>query len=179
MYELALHFNPQCAEACNNLGVIYKDRDNLDKAVECYQVPASSCAPLPACLQGPTGVVRPPCVHAFALSPRDPFLVPFHSGTLSVPPCVHALLAVPCALSSLCGWYPAPAGGAVMGRGHCASSPTSRNPSTTWASSTQCRYSSHAPALCFPSCREKSVATQHLLRPTLPSDVQRLLVLHV
>jgi lipoprotein NlpI len=38
MYELALHFNPHCAEACNNLGVIYKDRDNLDKAVECYQV---------------------------------------------------------------------------------------------------------------------------------------------
>jgi protein O-GlcNAc transferase len=38
MYELALHFNPQCAEACNNLGVIYKDRDNLDKAVECYTV---------------------------------------------------------------------------------------------------------------------------------------------
>lgn len=37
-YELALHFNPQCAEACNNLGVIYKDRDNLEKAVECYQV---------------------------------------------------------------------------------------------------------------------------------------------
>eukprot|EP00897_Mesotaenium_endlicherianum_P006101 jgi/Mesen1/5519/ME000279S04732 len=37
MYELALHFNPQCAEACNNLGVIYKDRDNLEKAVECYQ----------------------------------------------------------------------------------------------------------------------------------------------
>lgn len=37
-YELALHFNPHCAEACNNLGVIYKDRDNLDKAVECYQV---------------------------------------------------------------------------------------------------------------------------------------------
>ena len=38
MYELALHFNPHCAEACNNLGVIYKDRDNLDRAVECYQV---------------------------------------------------------------------------------------------------------------------------------------------
>lgn len=38
MYELGLHFNPLCAEACNNLGVIYKDRDNLDKAVECYQV---------------------------------------------------------------------------------------------------------------------------------------------
>jgi len=37
-YELALHFNPHCSEACNNLGVIYKDRDNLDKAVECYQV---------------------------------------------------------------------------------------------------------------------------------------------
>lgn len=37
-YELAIHFNPHCAEACNNLGVIYKDRDNLDKAVECYQV---------------------------------------------------------------------------------------------------------------------------------------------
>ncbi|KAK4582753.1 hypothetical protein RGQ29_025789 [Quercus rubra] len=34
-YELAIHFNPHCAEACNNLGVIYKDRDNLDKAVEC------------------------------------------------------------------------------------------------------------------------------------------------
>ncbi len=38
MYELALHFNPHCPEACNNLGVIYKDRDNLDRAVECYQV---------------------------------------------------------------------------------------------------------------------------------------------
>ena len=37
-YELAFHFNPHCAEACNNLRVIYKDRDNLDKAVECYQV---------------------------------------------------------------------------------------------------------------------------------------------
>jgi len=37
-YELAFHFNPHCAEACNNLGVLYKDRDNLDKAVECYQV---------------------------------------------------------------------------------------------------------------------------------------------
>ena len=37
-YELAFHFNPHCAEACNNLGVIYKDQDNLDKAVECYQV---------------------------------------------------------------------------------------------------------------------------------------------
>ncbi|KAI3734409.1 hypothetical protein L6452_13877 [Arctium lappa] len=36
-YELAFHFNPHCAEACNNLGVIYKDRDNLDKAVEGYQ----------------------------------------------------------------------------------------------------------------------------------------------
>ena len=40
-YELAFHFNPHCAEACNNLGVIYKDRDNLDKAVECYQVMAN------------------------------------------------------------------------------------------------------------------------------------------
>ncbi|CAL5390926.1 unnamed protein product [Camellia sinensis] len=33
-YEPAFHFNPHCAEACNNLGVIYKDCDNLDKAVE-------------------------------------------------------------------------------------------------------------------------------------------------
>ncbi|KAM3239823.1 hypothetical protein ACQJBY_053485 [Aegilops geniculata] len=40
-YELALHFNPRCAEACNNLGVIYKDRDNLDKAAECYQMALS------------------------------------------------------------------------------------------------------------------------------------------
>ncbi|KAL7209346.1 hypothetical protein ACSBR1_030973 [Camellia fascicularis] len=36
-YELPFHFNPHCAEACNNLGVIYKDSDNLDKAVKCYQ----------------------------------------------------------------------------------------------------------------------------------------------
>lgn len=42
-YELAIHFNPRCAEACNNLGVIYKDRDNLDKAVECYQVEFYDC----------------------------------------------------------------------------------------------------------------------------------------
>jgi Flp pilus assembly protein TadD len=40
-YELAFHFNPHCAEACNNLGVLYKDRDNLDKAVECYQMALS------------------------------------------------------------------------------------------------------------------------------------------
>jgi hypothetical protein len=38
MYDISLHFNPHCAKACNNLGVIYKDRDNLDKDVECYQV---------------------------------------------------------------------------------------------------------------------------------------------
>lgn len=37
MYELALFFNPNCAEAFNNLGVIYKDKDNLHKAVECYE----------------------------------------------------------------------------------------------------------------------------------------------
>lgn len=43
-YELAFHFNPHCAEACNNLGVIYKDRDNLDKAVECYQAIFSAFA---------------------------------------------------------------------------------------------------------------------------------------
>ena len=42
-YELAFHFNPHCAEACNNLGVIYKDRDNLDKAVECYQASSDTC----------------------------------------------------------------------------------------------------------------------------------------
>lgn len=42
-YELAFHFNPHCAEACNNLGVIYKDRDNLDKAVECYQAIFDTC----------------------------------------------------------------------------------------------------------------------------------------
>lgn len=42
-YELAFHFNNHCAEACNNLGVIYKDRDNLDKAVECYQAISKTC----------------------------------------------------------------------------------------------------------------------------------------
>ncbi|KAI5428028.1 hypothetical protein KIW84_033153 [Lathyrus oleraceus] len=36
-YEIAFHFNPHYAEACNNLGVIYKGRDNLDKAIKCYQ----------------------------------------------------------------------------------------------------------------------------------------------
>ncbi|KAI5444479.1 hypothetical protein KIW84_012928 [Lathyrus oleraceus] len=41
LYELAFHFNPHCVEACNNLGVIYKDRDNLDKVVECYQLALS------------------------------------------------------------------------------------------------------------------------------------------
>lgn len=28
--------SPQCAEAYNNLGVIHKERDHLDKATECY-----------------------------------------------------------------------------------------------------------------------------------------------
>jgi len=36
MYETVLHFNPTCVEAHNNLGVLYKERDNLEKAVECY-----------------------------------------------------------------------------------------------------------------------------------------------
>ncbi len=36
MYELTLNFNPACAEAHNNLGVLYKERDNLERAVECY-----------------------------------------------------------------------------------------------------------------------------------------------
>ena len=31
MYELTTYFNPRCAEAFNNLGVIYKDFDNLPK----------------------------------------------------------------------------------------------------------------------------------------------------
>ncbi|GJZ64241.1 RNA-directed DNA polymerase, eukaryota [Tanacetum coccineum] len=44
-YELAFHFNPHCTEAFNNLGVIYKDTDNLDKAVECYQKLALSIKP--------------------------------------------------------------------------------------------------------------------------------------
>jgi protein O-GlcNAc transferase len=36
-YELAVHFNPYCCEAYNNLGVIYRDQDNLDKSAMCYQ----------------------------------------------------------------------------------------------------------------------------------------------
>jgi tetratricopeptide (TPR) repeat protein len=36
-YELAIHFNPLCCEAYNNLGVIYKDLDNLDRSIQCYQ----------------------------------------------------------------------------------------------------------------------------------------------
>ena len=36
MYEFTLNFNPACAEAHNNLGVLYKERDNLERAVECY-----------------------------------------------------------------------------------------------------------------------------------------------
>ena len=36
-YEMALAFNPRCAQAYNNLGVIYKDKGQLDRAVQCYQ----------------------------------------------------------------------------------------------------------------------------------------------
>lgn len=35
-YELGIHFNPVCCEAYNNLGVIFKDSDNLERATECY-----------------------------------------------------------------------------------------------------------------------------------------------
>ncbi len=35
-YELAVHFNAQCAEAWNNMGVLHKEEDNLDRAAECY-----------------------------------------------------------------------------------------------------------------------------------------------
>jgi tetratricopeptide (TPR) repeat protein len=35
-YELTTHFNPGCAEAWNNLGVLYKEADNLERAAECY-----------------------------------------------------------------------------------------------------------------------------------------------
>jgi hypothetical protein len=29
-------FNPHCAEAFNNLGVLHKERGNLEKAMQCY-----------------------------------------------------------------------------------------------------------------------------------------------
>jgi len=37
-YELAIKFNPQCAEAYNNLGVLYKGKNNLERATQCYQL---------------------------------------------------------------------------------------------------------------------------------------------
>ncbi|KAL3654612.1 hypothetical protein CASFOL_001597 [Castilleja foliolosa] len=44
MYNLGVAYGEMLKfdmEACNNLGVIHKDRDNLDKAVECYQMALS------------------------------------------------------------------------------------------------------------------------------------------
>ena len=35
-YEMAVAFNPGCAQAYNNLGVIYKDRGNLEKSIFYY-----------------------------------------------------------------------------------------------------------------------------------------------
>jgi protein O-GlcNAc transferase len=35
-YEMAVLFDSKCAEAYNNLGVIYKDRGNLDQAIHYY-----------------------------------------------------------------------------------------------------------------------------------------------
>lgn len=37
MYELALAFAPNCAEAHNNLGVVLRELGQLERAVECYQ----------------------------------------------------------------------------------------------------------------------------------------------
>lgn len=41
MYELAVHLNPNCVEAHNNLGVIFKEKDNMERAVECYMAALS------------------------------------------------------------------------------------------------------------------------------------------
>lgn len=37
-YQVAIQLNPKCAEAYNNLGVIYKDRGNLERSITYYQV---------------------------------------------------------------------------------------------------------------------------------------------
>lgn len=36
-YETAIAWKPKCAEAHNNLGVIYKERGNLQKAILNYE----------------------------------------------------------------------------------------------------------------------------------------------
>uniref|UniRef100_A0A7S4S6Q4 protein O-GlcNAc transferase n=1 Tax=Alexandrium monilatum TaxID=311494 RepID=A0A7S4S6Q4_9DINO len=43
-YQLTVHFNPRCAEAYNNMGVIFKERDHLERAFACYQM-ALQCNP--------------------------------------------------------------------------------------------------------------------------------------
>ncbi len=46
-YEMALAFNPKCAQAYNNLGVIYKDKGFLDRSIQCYQNAVHFVAPAP------------------------------------------------------------------------------------------------------------------------------------
>ena len=35
-YQMAVHFNPNNSRALNNLGIVYKNIDNLEKSVECF-----------------------------------------------------------------------------------------------------------------------------------------------
>lgn len=35
-YEMAAALNPACAEALNNLGVLHRERGNLERASHCY-----------------------------------------------------------------------------------------------------------------------------------------------
>lgn len=35
-YQMALHFNPNNSRALNNLGITYKNLDNMERSVECF-----------------------------------------------------------------------------------------------------------------------------------------------
>jgi tetratricopeptide (TPR) repeat protein len=35
-YEMAAALNPTCAEALNNIGVIHRERGNMERAAQCY-----------------------------------------------------------------------------------------------------------------------------------------------
>eukprot|EP00434_Breviolum_minutum_P017642 symbB.v1.2.015572.t2/scaffold1168.1/size134142/1 len=43
-YQLTVHFDPRCAEAYNNMGVIFKEQENLEKALKYYHL-AIQCNP--------------------------------------------------------------------------------------------------------------------------------------
>lgn len=77
-YQLTTQVNPRSAEAFNNLGVIYKDMDNLPRALSCYEAALRIRPTFPEALNN-MGVV-------FTIMNQPEDALPYFNSALQVAP---------------------------------------------------------------------------------------------